>query len=147
MLVDGMSKLNVMLSVDFPRYDYPAMPDSSRHPAASLPNLPMELFLWVIDNNGVSSCDIRSLRLTCKEVELKCRNRFYDAIDKSTVFLQLAAGFPARALALARYKEWSDNITSVHLEVPRNKFFYASEQAHWNGRWDMDTTKDNFADM
>ena len=107
----------------------------------------MELLLWFIDNNGVSSCDIRSLRLTCKEVKLKCRNRFYDTIEKSTVFLQLDAGFPARALALAKYQEWSDNITSVHLEVPRNKFFYASEQVYWNGGCDMNTTKDNFADM
>ena len=147
MLVDRMSKLNVILSVGFPRYDRRAMPGSSPHPAASLPNHPMELFLWVIGNNGVSSCDIRSLRLTCKEVDLKCRNRFYHAIDKSTVFLQLDAGFSARALALAKYQERSDNITSVHLEVPRNKFSYESEQAHCDGRWDMDTTKDNFADM
>jgi hypothetical protein len=147
MLVGSMSKLDVILSIDFPRYDHQARPVSSPYPAASLPTLPMELFLWLIDNNCVSSCDIWPLRLACKEVEMKCRNRFYDAIDKSTVLLQLDAGFPARILALAKYQEWSDNITSVHLEVPRNKFFYASEQAHWNGRSEMDTTKDNFADM
>ncbi|KAI4657307.1 uncharacterized protein J4E79_007379 [Alternaria viburni] len=115
MLVDRMSKLNVIRSVGFPRYVHRAMPDSSRHPAASLPTLPMELLLWFIDDNGVSSCDILSLRLTCKEVKLKCRNRFYDTIEKSTVFLQLDAGFPARALALAKYQEWSNNITSVYL--------------------------------
>jgi hypothetical protein len=147
MLVDSMSKLDVILSIDFPRYDHRAMPVSSPYPAAPLPTLPMELFLWLIDNNWVSSCDIQPLRLTCKEVKMKYRNRFYDAIDKSTVLLQLDAGFPAPILALAKYQEWSDNITSVHLEVPRNKFFCASEQAHWNGRWEMDTTKDSFADM
>jgi hypothetical protein len=45
-----------------------------------------------------------------------------------TSLLQLDAEFPARAASLAKFEQWSYNITTLRLMVPRTAFFYKSQQ-------------------
>jgi hypothetical protein len=110
--------------------------------------MPLELFYMVIDR--ISFRDLKALRETSNEVGKRCKDKFYADANTSMVRLELDDHFRERVLALAQFEFWSDNITSVRLEVPRNAFFDHHKPPHWCGaddQHDMKTTTDNFSAM
>jgi hypothetical protein len=110
--------------------------------------MPLELFYMVIDR--ISFRDLKALRETSNEVGKRRKNKFYADANTSMVRLGLDDHFRERVLALAQFEFWSDNITSVRLEVPRNAFFYHHRPPHWcreDDQHDIETTSDNFSAM
>jgi hypothetical protein len=116
---------------------------ATTEPPSHLVAMPLELFYMVSDR--FSFQDLKALRETSNELGKRCRDKFYADANTSMVRLELDD-----VLALAQFKIWSDKITSVRLEVPRNAFFYQYKPPHWCGehdQHDMKTTTDNFPAM
>jgi hypothetical protein len=151
MLYDRMCMLDVLLASGLAHDNW--QPKSAggprrNQPPSHLVAMPLELFYMVIDR--ISFRDLKALRETSNEVGKRCKNKFYADANTSMVRLELDDHFRERVLALAQFEFWSDNITSVHLEVPRNAFFYHHRPPHWcreDDQHDIETTSGNFSAM
>lgn len=114
---------------------------------AALLALPNELIQILAGHLDLA--DLKSLRLTCRQVTNITAYTFTSKINEKMALLALDVSFVQSVVALAKDKAWSETVTQVTLSLPRTAFFYAHPLNWWDatGDWEATACADTHAPM